>query len=75
MTPLMRLKPGRRFSIPSLGIAGKLLDVGPSRATVRIDGRPRTVEIPRPDGSVTRFRASGDVETSWSKGTLVEVER
>lgn len=75
MTTLLRLPPGTRFRISALGLSGKLLDVETWRARVRIDGPSQAVEFAAKDGSVRKFRASGDYETSWAAQTLVEVER
>lgn len=75
MTPLMRLKPGRRFSIPDLKISGKLLSVTRAWATVRLDRPAKIVEIIGRDGTVRTFKANRDQVTDFSAGTLVEVER
>ena len=71
--PLNHLRPGTRFRVPELGITGTLLMVNECRARVRIDQPQQLVEFEGADGKPRAFRASRNVETSWTPAVLVEV--
>ncbi len=73
MPQLIDLRPGTRFHVPRLGITGRLLMVNDCRARVRIDQPQQDVEFMSRDGTPRVFRATRNLEASWTPAVSVEV--
>jgi len=69
---LARLPEGARFALSALPhLTGEVVSQGTGSTAIRLDTPPKTVEITRPNGTVSSFVVQKSGLTTWSRHTEV----